>query len=260
MSGGCVFDTLTCRFPVFFAFRTLSSCSATMCVAALVSVSPAFSPVRSPFCSCSRFFAPKAFTFNLAGCQPAEFLDMYSTLSARDILRVSVSEHTLLFHFLCKSSWMHCQVSCHIRSSWILLLFLLGFVLLFLLPVPLITPDQAANYGRWHEPPCNFKSTSLSRAVSPLGHLSHHLPVSPFLLHLLSNAAPSEPFRNYICDSYAYAWVSRITTTWTFRTGPADCTQNFWTLVYIRLPDISRDSLRMTGWQRHEQDCPEGSV
>lgn len=39
--------------------------------------------------------------------------------------------------------------------------FLWCFVLLFILPVPLITPDQATNYCCWHEPPCNLKSTSL---------------------------------------------------------------------------------------------------
>lgn len=34
-----------------------------------------------------------------------------------------------------------------------------------LLPVALTTPDQATNYGCWHEPPCNLKSTSLPLRV-----------------------------------------------------------------------------------------------
>lgn len=36
----------------------------------------------------------------------------------------------------------------------------------FKLPVPSVTPDQGANYGCWHEPPCNLKSTSL-RCLAP---------------------------------------------------------------------------------------------
>lgn len=105
-------------------------------------------------------------------------------------------------------------------SFTICALFSWCFVLPFMLPVPFTTPDQATNYGCWHEPPCNLKSTSLSPSPSSalsfllfaFSHLIHHLLFNTPLFHLLlflANTSLSEPYPHSIyylenCESNSH--------------------------------------------------------
>lgn len=131
----------------------------------------------SPCSALPLFFSPKA-TFDLAGCHPAkncpEFSDLSPTRLTRDILRTTALHgclwahfHSYMFgmatvpiHFLHFREFM---LRCCVSSRFCSTLPAVSVVLCpsFILPVPHITPDQATNYGCWHEPPCNLKSTLL---------------------------------------------------------------------------------------------------